>query len=228
MKTRLSAHPQNSEGDFYVVDGECMGCGAPEQQAATMMSHDSTGHCFFIAQPESSDQLNAALRALWSSCCGAVRYGGVDPVVLTRLAQMGEASACDQPTNDSSTLIIRNHAKLTYVAESLRPVKEIVDFIAMSLPMGQNTFTRGFDYSKGSAAFVYEWGTRDFRCSAKFRVEQSSENAWIVSLTRDEGATLGLAMALDTSLRTNNRFGKIRWLTNEQLASGSEGTEHPY
>ena len=101
MTKRLPTHPQNSEGDFYVVDGECMGCGAPEQQATRMMAHDSTGHCFFVRQPESSDELNDALRALWSSCCGAVRYGGIDPLVLTRLAQMGLAAACDQRTSSS-------------------------------------------------------------------------------------------------------------------------------
>jgi len=107
-------------------------------------------------------------------------------------------------------------------------VEEIIDFIAASLPMDKYTVTRDFDRGQGSAAFVYEWGTRDFRCSARFRIERSSGNAWIVSITRDEGATLGLAMALDTSLRTDQRFGEIRWLTKEQLASGGDGTEHPY
>ena len=228
MTKRFLAHAQNFQGDFYVVDGECMGCGAPEQQATSMMSHDSEGHCFFFAQPKSPDQLDAVLRALWASCCGAVRYGGSDPVVLTRLAQMGKASACDQATGDSNTLIERNYARLTYVPLSRRPVEEFVKFIAASLPTDKYTFTRGFDYGQGSAAFVYEWGTRDFRCSARFRIERSSGNVWIVSITRDDGATLGLAMALDTSLRTDLRFGEISWLTKEQLARGWEGTEHPY
>jgi hypothetical protein len=141
---------------------------------------------------------------------------------------MGEASACDQPLRDSGKLTVRNHARLTYVAESLRPVKEFVDFMAASLRIDRDTFTRDFDYGHNSAEFIYEWGTRDFRCSAKFRIERNSENAWIVSITRDDGPTLGLAMALDTSLRTDQRFGEIRWLTRDQLASGAEGTEHPY
>jgi len=40
-------HKDNVDGPFYVVNGECISCGAPELHAPSLMSHDSQGHCFF-------------------------------------------------------------------------------------------------------------------------------------------------------------------------------------
>src|SRR5882762_8474006 len=83
------SHPENAEGPFYVRNGECMACGAPEMQAPTMMSHDGNGHCFFVRQPSTLEETGDAILGVWSSCCGAVRYGGRNTKTLIRLAELG-------------------------------------------------------------------------------------------------------------------------------------------
>ena len=72
-----------------------MSCGAPEMEAGTLMSHDGRGHCFFVRQPTTTEEVDAAILSLWSSCCGAVRYGGHDHEILVRLAEIGEGDSCD-------------------------------------------------------------------------------------------------------------------------------------
>lgn len=93
-------YPLNVAGDFYVADGMCMACTAPEHEAPGLMAHDTVNagyHCYFRRQPATPEEVESAVRALVVSCCGAVRYGGTSPVVLQRLAELGATIACDQP-----------------------------------------------------------------------------------------------------------------------------------
>jgi len=113
-------HPQNVDGPFYVENGQCMGCGAPEVEADGLMSHDATGHCFFVLQPSSTNEVDSAIRATWAGCCGAIRYNGDDPVILTRLAELGEASLCDQHVSSSIKTISRNQVRFEYRNSSMR------------------------------------------------------------------------------------------------------------
>ena len=89
----------NALGDFYVVDGMCIACTAPEHEAPDLMAHDTAHasyHCYFKRQPETAEELEQAVMAVAVGCCGAVRYGGTNPVVLHRLEQMGVADTCDR------------------------------------------------------------------------------------------------------------------------------------
>lgn len=82
--------PRNAPGDFYVVAGECIECGAPEQEAPDLMGHDDEHHsCYFRRQPSTDDQRSRAILAVWASCCGAVRYEGSDPDVIRRIESLG-------------------------------------------------------------------------------------------------------------------------------------------
>jgi hypothetical protein len=64
------------------------------------MGHDEPDyHCYFKNQPETPDELERAIRAVGVSCCGAVRYGGKDPEVLKKLADLNP-QACDAPLNE--------------------------------------------------------------------------------------------------------------------------------
>jgi len=45
-----------------------MSCGAPELEAGALMSH-TKGHCFFVRQPNTAEEVNTAILSLWSSCC---------------------------------------------------------------------------------------------------------------------------------------------------------------
>jgi hypothetical protein len=82
------AYHLNSPGDFYVLDGMCIACTAPEHEAPSLMSHDESAgyHCYFKCQPETIEETESAIWAVAVGCCGAVRYGGRDPQVIRRSA----------------------------------------------------------------------------------------------------------------------------------------------
>lgn len=79
-----------------MVDAECITCGAPEAEAPALMTHEEpTAHCYFARQPRTSAELDQAIQAVVVSCCGAVRYGGQDLIVLRRLREHGAGESCD-------------------------------------------------------------------------------------------------------------------------------------
>jgi hypothetical protein len=81
----------NASGDFYVEDGMCIACGAPEREAPELMSHFESDkgryHCYFLRQPSTPLELEHAIKAVCVSCCDAVRYDGNDPMIRSRIAR---------------------------------------------------------------------------------------------------------------------------------------------
>jgi hypothetical protein len=94
---------QNTEGDFYVADQQCLLCLVPLDAAPHLMSlFDSPdgpagSTCYFSHQPTSETDVDAAIRAMTHSCCGALRYGGRDPDIIGKLKALGLATQCDYP-----------------------------------------------------------------------------------------------------------------------------------
>jgi hypothetical protein len=93
-------YPLNVEGDFYVEDGMCMFCTAPEHEARDLMCFDPKAHggyhCYFKRQPVTPDELERAIMAVAVGCCGAVRYAGTNPAIIRRLSELGVSDTCDQ------------------------------------------------------------------------------------------------------------------------------------
>jgi len=87
-------YPKNAPGDFFVGDGECIECRAPEQEAPQLMTHDETGHCYFRRQPETLAEVEEAVSACCVSCVEAVYYQGKDQVVINRLKERGMSIVC--------------------------------------------------------------------------------------------------------------------------------------
>ncbi len=84
-------YPRNAPGPFYVANGECITCMAPEHEAPDLMGFDEEAmHCYFKKQPSTPEELERATRAVWVSCCGAVQYSGDDPGVHRRLVELAE------------------------------------------------------------------------------------------------------------------------------------------
>ena len=80
--------PKNVQGPFYVVKDACISCRAPEAEARGLMLYDEEqSSCFFERQPTTPEEEDRAIRAVWASCCGAVRYGGTDSKVVARLEE---------------------------------------------------------------------------------------------------------------------------------------------
>jgi hypothetical protein len=79
-----------AQGDFYVVENECMICGAPAVVAPDLIRHREgskySQSCYFIKQPSTAAEVDQAIAATEASCCNAVRYRGKDPVLLVRIS----------------------------------------------------------------------------------------------------------------------------------------------
>ena len=97
----MQRYPLNAAGNFYVADGMCIACTAPEHEAPDLMTNsrafDGGYHCYFRRQPETPKELEQAIRAVAVGCCGAVRYGGTDQAILNSLAELGSSADCDHP-----------------------------------------------------------------------------------------------------------------------------------
>jgi hypothetical protein len=100
-------YPLNAAGDFYVADGMCIACRAPEHEAPDLMAHDPSAHagyhCYFKRQPTTPEELERAIRAVAVGCCGAVRYGGRDPQVIRRLNGVLFRGVCDRDAEPDAT-----------------------------------------------------------------------------------------------------------------------------
>ncbi|HKN66013.1 MAG TPA: hypothetical protein VJW73_07035, partial [Gemmatimonadaceae bacterium] len=72
--------------------GECMACGAPEQEAPDLLSPltDDDLETYFIRQPSTPDDVDRACRAAMVCCVSAVRYRGQDPTIIRRLGNTAE------------------------------------------------------------------------------------------------------------------------------------------
>ena len=229
MKRQLNAHRANCEGPFYVVDGDCMSCGAPEAEAEGMMSHDRSGHCFFTTQPENSEQNDAAIRSLLASCCGAVRYAGNDQSILTRIAELGEHLRCDEKIDPIPRKIVRSRVTFAYQGGSPSVeshLRSIIRFIADTRSKDSHCKCKDFKYRKGEASFVFHWY---IDCSIKFHVEQIPGGRWLVSLEDNDVAKISTAISLDKSLRASQQFSEIRWFTEDARIDDAAGwVAHPY
>jgi hypothetical protein len=94
-RDKKPAHPLNAPGDFYVENGYCIACHAPEHEAPDLMSSDAAEHCYFNRQPKTPDELQRAIMAVAVGCRGAVRYGGQDQHIIKQLSELRAADFCN-------------------------------------------------------------------------------------------------------------------------------------
>jgi 4Fe-4S single cluster domain of Ferredoxin I len=83
-------YPENAPGPFYVEADLCILCGIPAAVAPDLVGMNEK-HCYFKKQPSTEAELEHAVEAVNSCCCGAYRYSGEDRDVIARL----DSSACD-------------------------------------------------------------------------------------------------------------------------------------
>lgn len=89
-----------------------MSCGAPQADAPDLITLDDEVGCYFHKQPETSAEVDDAVRALLVSCVEAYRYGGSDPTVRRRLAQLGYQHLCDHPL-EGQAVVLRNQVRFS-------------------------------------------------------------------------------------------------------------------
>jgi hypothetical protein len=226
-------HPRNSEGPFYVVNGECIACGAPESESDGLMSSDETGQCFFIRQPITEDEVSAAIRGVWANCCGAVRYGGNDPQILVRLARLGNTSQCDhEPDVNAHTQLPRNCVRFEYsggpsISAKRQSLREILDHISEPWKSQSFAFRRYFN----AASFRLRWGKvgrGTWAHTTEFRVTLESADRWLLQISGSEIAQTAFAIKVDKALHRSASFRNISWFAEYQLHDADPGQPHPY
>jgi hypothetical protein len=168
-----------------------MGCGAPEIQAPSLMSHDHMGHCFFSRQPTSQEETEEAILGLWVSCCGAVRYRGQNPETIFRLGELGLAHQCDHQLEQMPKRVIRNHVSFEFENTGLTKVgpivaQEILECLSRSLTQTRNGIgdVREFQASAIPSSFRYHWGlgSQPNLYSIVFRLELPDERRWLLRI----------------------------------------------
>ena len=99
---RFESHPQSAPGDFYVVNGECMSCGAPHVAAPDLIGWNNAeaDHCVWKKQPETPEELEQAFAAFRASCISCYRYAGNAPQIMARIG----LDYCDQAAPDRKPL----------------------------------------------------------------------------------------------------------------------------
>ena len=230
-------HDQNVDGPFYVVNGECMSCGAPEMHAPKLMSHDSHGHCFFARQPARDGETNEAIEGTWASCCGGVRYGGTDKAILIRLAELGLAEQCDFRLRDEPKPKARMSVSFEFACDvktanvkARKITAYLADFVEKSNSNDGKVHSRRF--TQIGASFVYEWGyALGEPCRAMFTVGPHTDGPrWWVVISREDGhGTTAFAISIHMALIVDSRFTSIQWFTDDERKSGlAVGHSLPY
>jgi hypothetical protein len=232
-------HRQNVDGPFYVVNGECMSCGAPEMHSPNLMSHDTNGHCFFTRQPATSEETNVALVSTWASCCGALRYSSKHHETLVRLAELGLAERCDFRLKDEPRPLTRSVVSFGFGGTDTRTeaaeTQEITKYLAGFLEKrghGDGR-VRSLRFSGLGASFVYEWGGHAFPVPFRitFTVEpQPQQGRWAVRMAREDGQERrGFAISIHDALQHDSRFRAIQWFTDGEWTAGKgNGVSLPY
>ena len=85
-------YPENAPGHFYVEADLCILCGTPAAVAPDLVEMNEN-HCYFKKQPSTQAEIEHAINAVNSCCCGAYRYRGADRAVIARL----DVQAWDKP-----------------------------------------------------------------------------------------------------------------------------------
>ncbi|MBX3257457.1 MAG: ferredoxin [Chitinophagaceae bacterium] len=218
-QTTLGRYPENSKGDFYVEDGVCTSCGAPEAEAPDLIEHSKFeyGHCYFKKQPETDDEIERAINAIAVSCISGLRYSGTDEKILKRLYEIGEGEQCDhKPKGSYKTLIFDN---VTFLFNG--SIHEISELITTQLILGQTHLNKhivNFKIANDKYfEFVYRWTNgatgNIFRChyfgDNRFRVEIGlEENGHEISIRES-------SMTLNSILRLDNRVSEILWVDKD-------------
>ncbi len=87
------SHAQSATGEFYVQAQCCTSCGVPQAVAPDLVGWTKETHpqCYWIKQPQTSDELDRAIKIIHSQELGCHRYSGTDQAIHRRLP----AEDCD-------------------------------------------------------------------------------------------------------------------------------------
>jgi len=100
----MPRHARNVDGPFYTT-GDCLACGAPEAEAPALLAEltDDQLETFFVRQPKTAEEVEAACRAAQVCCVSSLRYAGREPAIIRRLGNTPEF--CDYLINEDGLIV---------------------------------------------------------------------------------------------------------------------------
>ncbi len=232
--TEPTRYPKNAAGQFYVENGCCIFCKQPHVQAPELMGFDEEAlHCFFERQPETEEEAYHAIRAVWGSCAGCLRYGGNDPTILRRLIEIGEADACDYPGPSDLKPVLRNHVTFK-VATNASDATELGSVLDLATWIRNYLMARSPRYevsnitlSDDIVQFTYTWTGTIFHT---LLIQSAEPNRWLVSHSPEpQPGSIAVSFALDDLLKSDARVRDICWYFAEEWnGSRAQWQETPY
>jgi hypothetical protein len=228
-------HPRNAPGPFYVMKGHCISCGAPQAEAPGLVTLDDDG-CYFHKQPETPAEVSDAIRAMLVSCIEVYRYGGDEPTIRHRLAEIGYSRLCDNPLK-GDPIVLRNHVRfaLTEGGEATDVARLVLAWFEEYWKDGRRTkpvagdadtaifeYTHSEKYGTARRYTLERIETRPPIAATAYRASPAV-HAWLLSA--DDGHFPPIW--LHSILQTHGALG-IRWFSRGEWTERADGAELPY
>ena len=232
MSGKTKPYPKNVEGDFYVEDGCCTACMAPESYAPNLMGFDeSNSHCFVAKQPTNQSELYQAIKITWAAELQCIRYGGQNPQILRRLAEAGVADSCDQKhLIQGINPLLRNHATFEYpeIQSELEIANQFREFVLNRSTEYLNYKASKITSGKSGVSFAFSW-YEDNYYSVWFKRIGASET-WHIFHSPDyeKVGSKGISLIINEWLRSNKKVNNIKWFTNTAWTKSFEWQETPF
>jgi hypothetical protein len=222
----------NAPGDFYVEDGMCITCLAPEHEAPGLMGFlrdpkpgsNGNSHCYFARQPTNSDETYRAIRALWAGCCGALRYGGSDPEIIQRLVDLGLGAQVDGPTDPRARPVLRDHVTFASAHASGKPATILAE-VGRRLVLGySNSSVTAVAERQGSASLLHSWSSEVPGMELVVGPSADGQGRWLLTVGTGgvHPATSSVAMHVDDALRADGSVREIRWYSQGDWSARRE------
>lgn len=135
-------HPRrflgNAPGPFYTLGegstADCLACGTPEAAAPELLAsaEGENANTYFLRQPSTPEEVEAACQACEVCCVSALRYGGRDLSIIKRLGN--NPGLCDFVVDQRGELVAT-------VASSGRLLPEFERSVGGSQRAVRNAFT---------------------------------------------------------------------------------------
>jgi hypothetical protein len=210
-------YPLNN-GDFYIRNGECITCGAPQAEAPDIIEHGMDGHCYFKKQPQTETELDQAINAMMVSCISALRYGGTEEKILKRLYEDGMADLCDNIPEGKYSILVRDRVSFNF--EGL--MDELANFlIAKFTSMGahvriENVTNNHIDHF----SFVKRWAGG--HSGLMYDCTRKTDDGYSLQICTEKGKTIneitGIGALLHDFLKVDPRITNIKWFARNTPA----------
>jgi hypothetical protein len=209
--TERTRNPKNAPGPFYVLANSCIACGAPQAEAPELVAGcSSDAGCYFHRQPETPEEVDAAIRATFVSCVQVYRYGGEDPEIRLRLAELGQVSLCDHPL-EGVTEVVRDHVRFAFDATHAAALAtQVLAWVIEKSPCG--ACTEPVEGDAEAAAFEHTHSARH-AMPRVYRLARLPDGYWLlVKSPRDPWLH---------DLLVSHGAHELRWFSADELAAGA-------